>query len=79
MTYFQSLNFLPIDYNISETMANYMTMVVDTKFSIQNIAMEEIKDNKSNHMMSELKTNLDTMLYKKQLSLDELFRKVAIR
>ena len=37
------------DYNISETLANYMTMVVDTKFSIQNIAMEEIKNNESNH------------------------------
>ena len=60
-------------------MANYMTMVVDTKFSIQNIAMEKIKDNESNHMMSELKTNLDTMLYKTQLNLDELFQKVAIR
>ena len=79
MTNFQSLNFLPTDYNISETMANYMTMVVDTKFSIQNIAMEKIKDNESNHMMSELKTNLDTMLYKTQLNLDELFQKVAIR
>ena len=67
------------DYNISETLANYMTMVVDTKFSIQNIAMEEIKNNKSNHMMRELKTNLETILYKKQLSLDELFQTVAIR
>lgn len=67
------------DYNISETLANYMTMVVDTKFSIQNIAMEEIKNNKSNHMMRELKTNLKTILYKKQLSLDELFQTVAIR
>ena len=64
------------DYNISETLANYMTMVVDTKFSIQNIAMEEIKNNESNHMM---KTNLETILYKKQLSLNELFLKVAIR
>ena len=71
--------FLPTDYNISETMANYMTMVVDTKFSIQNIAMEEIKNNESNHMMRELKTNLETILYKKQLSLDELFQTVAIR
>ena len=53
-----------------------MTMVVDTKFSIQNIAMEEIKNNESNHMM---KTNLETILYKKQLSLNELFLKVAIR
>ena len=67
------------DYNISETLANYMKMVVDTKFSIQNIAMEEIKNNESNHMMSELKTYLETILYKKQLSLDELFQKVAIR
>ena len=67
------------DYNISETLANYMTMVVDTKFSIQNIAMEEIKNNESNHMMIELKTNLDTILYKNQLSLNELFQKVAIR
>ena len=67
------------DYNISETLANYMTMVVDTKFSIQNIAMEEIKNNKSNHMMRELKINLETILYKKQLSLDELFQTVAIR
>ena len=67
------------DYNISETLANYMTMVVDTKFSIQNIAMEEIKNNKSNHMMRELKTNLETILVEKQLSLDELFQKVAIR
>ena len=67
------------DYNISETLANYMTMVVDTKFSIQNIAMEEIKNNESNHMMRELKTNLETILYKKQLSLDELFQTVAIR
>ena len=66
------------DYNISETLANYMKMVVDTKFSIQNIAMEEIKNNESNHMMRELKTNLETILYKKQLSLDELFQKVAI-
>ena len=64
------------DYNISETLANYMTMVVDTKFSIQNIAMEEIKNNESNHMM---KTNLETILYEKQLSLNELFQKVAIR
>ena len=55
-----------------------MKMVVDTKFSIQNIAMEEIKNNESNHMMRELKTNLETILYKKQLSLDELFQKVAI-
>ena len=53
-----------------------MTMVVDTKFSIQNIAMEEIKNNESNHMM---KTNLETILYEKQLSLNELFQKVAIR
>ena len=67
------------DYNISETLANYMKMVVDTKFSIQNIAMEEIKNNESNHMMRELKTNLETILYKKQLSLDKLFQKVAIR
>ena len=67
------------DYNISETLANYMTMVVDTKFSIQNIAMEEIKNNKSNLMMRELKTNLETILVEKQLSLDELFQKVAIR
>ena len=67
------------DYNISETLANYMTMVVDTKFSIQNIAMEEIKNNESNHMMIELKTNLETILYKNQLSLNELFQKVAIR
>ena len=66
------------DYNISETLANYMKMVVDTKFSIQNIAMKEIKNNESNHMMRELKTNLETILYKKQLSLDELFQKVAI-
>ena len=56
-----------------------MTMVVDTKFSIQNIAMEEIKNNESNHMMRELKTYLETILYKKQLSLDELFQNVAIR
>ena len=68
-----------IDYNISETLANYMTMVVDTKFSIQNIAMEEIKNNESNHMMRVLKTNLETILYNKQLSLNELFQKVAIR
>ena len=67
------------DYNISETLANYMTMVVDTKFSIQNIAMEEINNNKSNLMMRELKTNLETILVEKQLSLDELFQKVAIR
>ena len=67
------------DYNISETLANYMTMVVDTKFSIQNIAMEDIKNNKSNLMMRELKTNLETILVEKQLSLDELFQKVAIR
>ena len=67
------------DYNISETLANYMTMVVDTKFSIQNTAMEEIKNNESNHMMRELKTNLETILDEKQLSLDELFQKVAIR
>ena len=67
------------DYNISETLANYMTMVVDTKFSIQNIAMGEIKNNKSNLMMRELKTNLETILDEKQLSLDELFQKVAIR
>ena len=67
------------DYNISETLANYMTMVVDTKFSIQNIAMEEIKNNETNHMMRELKTNLETTLHKRQLSLDELFHKVAIR
>ena len=67
------------DYNISETLANYMTMVVDTKFSIQNIAMEEIKNNKSNLMMRELKTDLETILVEKQLSLDELFQKVAIR
>jgi hypothetical protein len=67
------------DYNISETLANYMTMVVDTKFSIQNVAMEGIKNNKSNLMMRELKTNLETILVEKQLSLDELFQKVAIR
>jgi hypothetical protein len=67
------------DYNISETLANYMTMVVDTKFYIQNIAMEEIKNNKNNLMMRELKTNLETILVEKQLSLDELFQKVAIR
>jgi hypothetical protein len=67
------------DYNISETLANYMTMVVDTKFSIQNIAMDEINNNKSNLMMRELKTNLQTILVEKQLSLDELFQKVAIR
>ena len=71
--------FLPTDYNISETMANYMTMVVDTKFSIQNTAMEDIKNNESNHMMRVLKTNLETILYNKQLSLNELFQKVAIR
>ena len=68
-----------IDYNISEKLANYMTAVVDTKFSIQNIAMQEIKNDENNVLLSELKIQLEALLKENQLRLDEIFQRVAIR
>ena len=65
--------------NISESLANYMTMVVDTKYSIQNDFMVEIQNDEDNDMLTELKNQLNNILNKTQLRLDELFKKVAVR
>ena len=56
-----------------------MTMVVDTKYSIQNDVMVEILNDEDNDMLIELKDQLNNILNKTQLRLDELFKKVAVR
>ena len=68
-----------LEFNISESLANYMTMVVDTKYSIQNDFMVEIQNDDDNNMLTELKNQLNNILNKTQLRLDELFKKVAVR
>ena len=75
---FINLYFL-LEFNISESLANYMTMVVDTKYSIQNDFMVEIQNDDDNNMLTELKNQLNNILNKTQLRLDELFKKVAVR
>ena len=56
-----------------------MTMVVDTKYSIQNDFMVEIQNDEENGMLTELQNQLNNILNKTQLRLDELFKKVALR
>ena len=65
------MQFLFAEYNISVKLANYMTMVLDTKFLMPN-------DQKS-QLYKKLKKQLDNLLQEKKLRLDELFRKVAVR
>ena len=54
-------------------------MVVDTKYSIQNKAMVDIQDDKDNCMLAKLKNQLKNLLQEKNIRLDQLFQKLAVR